>query len=172
MKNVVILSGVSGSGKSRLAKSLAEQVKPSVIVSADDHFTGSDGQYRFDQTQLSEAHGACFRTYIEALRSDVELVIVDNTNTTEGEIAPYILASQAYHYDARIFTLMCYCDIDIRICAERNTHSVPLGLVCNQAERIWKRNLPGRWAHVIIEVTSDLLDDFKYREYEPLRKSR
>ena len=74
------------------------------IVGADDFFEGSEG-YRFDKTKLAEAHGQCFRRFIDFLDVDVDLVIVDNTNTTTEEIAPYMLGASAYGYEAEVITI-------------------------------------------------------------------
>lgn len=90
---VKILSGISGSGKSTYARR-----HRGVIVSADDYFV-RDGAYRFNPARLSSAHATCFARYLGALDDGHPLVIVDNTNTTAVEIAPYVLAAQAKGYD-------------------------------------------------------------------------
>ena len=92
-KQVIIMQGISGSGKSTKAHEIAE--KHSAIgcrvVSADDLFT-INGTYNFDPTLLGEAHKQCMRSFLAALQNpEVGLVIVDNTNTTLVEMAPYYL---------------------------------------------------------------------------------
>lgn len=148
MRSVVVLSGVSGSGKSEHAKKaeLAHHHDSMMIVSADHYFIGPDDVYRFDPTQLSKAHGECFKVFIDALRHDVELVIVDNTNTTTIEIAPYMLAASAYCYEAEI-VIMNAREHQLEMCAKRNKHGVSLDVITKQHQRMWdlKNQLPPWW---------------------------
>ena len=117
---VIVMSGISGSGKSTYAKRVVSETEPSmkfrdgerygdyaIIVSADDHFINNAGEYQFDASMLAEAHNECFRDFIEALQSEVGLVIVDNTNCSSEEIAPYMLGASAYGYEAEIVTIRC-----------------------------------------------------------------
>jgi predicted kinase len=140
MRKVIILSGISGSGKSTYIAS-----RPAVVVSADHYFTGVDGAYNFDPTKLGEAHGACFREFIELVRLGSTDVVVDNTNTSVAEVAPYVLAAQAYGWDVEILTLMCESEDDVRECAGRNTHGVPFQVVMVQHRQLQERILPPWW---------------------------
>lgn len=157
MRKVIILSGVSGSGKSTIAKAVAHlaDAVPDIsvcIVSADSYFS-HNGEYRFDASKLSEAHGQCFKKFIQYLddpwTADT-IVIVDNTNTTEIEIAPYMLAAQAYGFDAEIQTIVpdpfrCNVDAYCLKCAARNVHGVPVNTISQQYARILTRKLPPWW---------------------------
>ena len=140
---VEILSGVSGSGKSTYAWSRTKEIPKSGVVSADLYFC-FNGEYNFDPKKLSEAHGWCFRKFIEELRRNphgLDLVIVDNTNTTEAEIAPYVLGAQAYEAEVEIITFFC----EPEIAHKRNVHGVSLESVMKQYERFKKRNFPPWW---------------------------
>jgi len=67
MASVIILSGVSGSGKSSYIKNYMSD-NPNVgvyVVSADHSFLGKDGTYKFDPSKLTKAHAQFFRHYIE-----------------------------------------------------------------------------------------------------------
>lgn len=117
-----ILIGPSGSGKSTwTTRNLPEGT---VLCSADDYFMQDDGEYRFDPSQLKQAHGACLREYLNAAR-EAQHMCVDNTNTTIAEVAPYIAVAQAYAYDIRAI----FFDTPWRVCAERNTKGVDLSTV-------------------------------------------
>ncbi len=162
MRQVKILSGVSGSGKSHFAETLAKENislgKPHLskcdsvrVVTADDYFM-VNGEYRFDPAGLSNAHGACFFNYIESLQQECELVVVDNTNTTSEEIAPYILGAQAYGYEVEILTIVANGSLDnIARFANRNTHGVSKDAILSQASRISRRKLPPWWKNTFID---------------------
>lgn len=90
-----ILVGAPGSGKTTWA---ATQVG-GVICSADHFFTAADGTYRFDPAGLGYAHSFCFRDAVEAVQDKCRVVVVDNTNTTLVEIAPYVALGRAYGYE-------------------------------------------------------------------------
>jgi len=98
-KKVIILSEISGSGKSTFARDYPE----CKLFSADQFFL-KEGQYKFDPSKLGQARADCFFRFIEFIRSDDPvLAIVDNT--TVEEIFPYMLGSQAYGYEAEIVTI-------------------------------------------------------------------
>jgi NEDD4-binding protein 2 len=166
---VVILSGISGSGKSSYIRTLSDKVYyphfksgdvgGTIVISADHYFMNPlEGKYEFDFTQLSNAHGSCFRYFIAALLDERSLVIIDNTNTEMWEISPYVLGSQAYDYNVEVHTLICPSAIGddeyVRRCSERNSHSVPESGVRAQYERLCNRELPPWWK--CIEVESKL----------------
>jgi tRNA uridine 5-carbamoylmethylation protein Kti12 len=139
MKKVLILQGIPGSGKSHLAKKYVAQEMAKdglvTVVSADYFFyqLGGGKKYAFDVRRLGEAHGACFREFIKAVQRGVDsLVIVDNTNTTANEIAPYVLGGESYGYDVEIVRVLC----DPEVAAARNLHGVPLATIHKMAQKI------------------------------------
>lgn len=166
-RKVVVLSGVSGSGKSTAARKLWNELEPGTyckVVSADDYFM-VDGEYQFDVSKLSDAHGACFRSFIHAISpgvSDYHLVVVDNTNTTAVEIAPYILGAQAYGWEAEIITILPalpttspailnWREDYAQKCAARNKHGVGYETIRAQLNRIMTRELMPWWKQSTVE---------------------
>lgn len=167
-RKVIIMSGVSGSGKSTLASQLIQKhvgdVAPfrsmidlipgipprCVLVSADDYFlvpTEEPGKlrYEFNPRYLGHAHGTCFRHFVLALQNEFPLVVVDNTNTTNEELAPYIQAALAWNYTVEVVTVMCANLDDVKECASRNAHGAPESAVLAQAERLSTRIPPYHW---------------------------
>jgi len=139
MKTVIILCGISGSGKStRVAK-----FYPEAMVCSADHFFMVGGEYRFDPSKLPQAHGSCLKQFVSCLQEKVETVVVDNTNTTVAEVAPYAALALAYGYDLRIEILK----VDAQVAAARNLHGVPLVGIVKMAERLetLKDSLPPWW---------------------------
>lgn len=90
----IILRGIPGSGKSDLANELLDLYNScgikTVRVSADDYFINNDGEYIFDVNKLGKAHATCRANAMFAIAGDVVKVIVENTNTTEKELKPYL----------------------------------------------------------------------------------
>jgi predicted kinase len=146
MGKVIILSGVSGSGKSTVAAGIYGLP----VVSADHYFM-VEGEYRFYASRLGEAHGACFREFVRLLQAG-RSVVVDNTNTTAIEIAPYVLGAQAYGYECRIVTVVVP-ESRLHAAAERNRHGVSLDVIRAQYERLQRRELPPWWAQETVEAS-------------------
>lgn len=125
-----VLVGPSGSGKSTwTADRVRTRSAGMVVCSADHHFVRPDGNYDFRPAELGEAHGGCLRLYVRAVLSDrVDAVVVDNTDTTAAEIAPYIALGLAY--GARIRVLVF--DPGVETCIARATHGAPEAAVRRQ----------------------------------------
>jgi len=151
---VYILRGVPGCGKTTYAK-LVQGWNPrgTAIVSADNYFT-RDGVYRFDPNQLRMAHDECLRAYTEYVtRGEIESLIVDNTNLSVAEIAPYYALALAYgHRDVAVYNVDRRATADE--CYARNTHGVSLGTVRRMAD-IFSDNhhrFPRWWVTVDVTV--------------------
>ena len=105
MKKALLMQGVSGSGKSTFVKGLVDNHRQGnhaascVVCSADDYF-GED--YAFDPAKLGEVHAACLKKFVGGVMAGVELVIVDNTNCSTIELAPYVSLAQAFGYEVEI----------------------------------------------------------------------
>ncbi len=70
-------------------------------------------------------------------------IVVDNTNTTIAEIAPYYAAAQAWRFDVRILAVLC----PWQVAAARCTHDVPMSKIYQMSLRLEEtlRTLPGWW---------------------------
>ena len=142
MGMVIVMRGISGAGKSTHAQALKAQALGGVVVSADDYFV-QNGEYQFDSKKLSQAHRSCFRAFLRALgitrvtERQEPLVIVDNTNTTRAEIAPYVLAAESYDYRVELIRVTC----PIEVAAVHNIHGVSAKDVQDQLAR-WEEPLP------------------------------
>jgi predicted kinase len=118
-KNLYLLRGIPGAGKSTLAKQLGD-----THFETDSYFM-VDGEYKFDPTKLKKAHEWC--------QGEVELamihnhvtygldgsdIVVSNTFTQEWEMEKYYqLANQ---YDYRVFSII----VENRH-GGKNLHGVP-----------------------------------------------
>ena len=149
---VIILRGISGAGKSTYANNMliASETKGAVrVVSSDMFMTDMDGNYLFDFRKLPECHAKCLRYFNEEVqrKNHADTLIVDNTNLTLEEIAPYYALVDAYGHNVEIITITC----DKMLAHSRNVHSVPSATIDRMLDTLhsnWK--LPARWKHTII----------------------
>lgn len=141
---VVLMSGIPGSGKSTYVK---EQMPDAVVCSAD-HFFMKNGRYDFNPALLGQAHAACLKKFAEALQSGAPEVVVDNTNISTLELAPYVALAAAYGVHCAVITVHCHPEV----AHSRNTHGVPLHAVQRMAEALQKRELPPYWDVEVVNL--------------------
>ena len=98
---LIIMRGVSGSGKSYRAKQLAGEDQDA-IISADQFFGESLEEYtaNWSVDKLHAAHKDCQARVRGRMQRQLPLVIVDNTNTRFAEMMPYF--DMAVQYDYRV----------------------------------------------------------------------
>jgi predicted kinase len=149
---VFILSGVSGSGKSYIAKAVEAGGVGARIHSTDAKFIQPDGSYVMQPELLGLHHSTTLREYAEDVRNpEVSIIVVDNTNTTLAEVAPYAALAQAFGRAMEIVTLVC----DPVVAWQRNTHATPLKAVWQQHLRLMQRDLPPWWPHHVQAAQHD-----------------
>jgi len=150
MKKVIILRGVSGSGKSTQVYNIQDQYKMGCrVCSADDYFI-QDGEYKFNISKLSQAHVACFGKFLNGMRFSNELIIVDNTFTRIWEVENYIKAAHLSGYEVEIRELQITTIEQLKICVDRNRHEVSFEVMANQAKRF--ETMVGYRANVKVDV--------------------
>lgn len=150
MAEVIILAGPSGAGKSSWVEN---HVAAERVVCSSDHYhmDPETGEYRWRADRAVETHNLCFRKFLRELAnahptaSDGKAILVDNTNTTEGQIAPYIAAARAYGFEPRVVVFVG----DGTGIFGRNDHGVPDLVVFAMAERVKNMLLtwPSFWPH-------------------------
>lgn len=142
MPECIILRGLPGSGKSTLARVL--RGPEGVVFAADDYFSRPDGSWVFDPVMLGAAHAKCLRDFVCAIQAHAPRVIVDNTNSTNLEAAPYVQLSLAYGYNTRIVMVRHESVVS---CAARTIHGVPLSTIQRMADNLEEalRTAPPYW---------------------------
>ena len=156
MNEMYIMRGLPGSGKSTRAKALGHVGR---IISADDYFMTPEGEYRFDALKLPYAHGRCFSEAIGYLGSIAKYngdLVIDNTNTRNIEIAPYMLLAQAHGWTAKIIAIYPLWAID---CIKRNKHgvSVDQGLRMLATYAAELQQTPPWWTQILVEPAMEAL---------------
>ena len=97
-RNLILLRGVSGAGKSTVAELFID----ATIISTDDFFM-KDGKYQFDANSLVENHMKCTaeadRIMNLATTEDaVHTLVIHNTFTKQWEMTPYLILAEKYGY--------------------------------------------------------------------------
>ena len=142
---VVVMRGISGSGKSTFARELDLCVRrrglTCAIVSADRFFEGSHGGYFFDRVRLSEAHQQCRDNFVAAA---TDVVVVDNTNICASEYKFYMDEVERRNL-CSIFVHMDCHDEDFDACLER-AHAagrmIPERIQRNKLQDFWQECPP------------------------------
>ena len=98
MKELYLLRGLPGAGKSTLAKSLS-----GCNIEADMFFM-KDGEYRFDAAKLREAHQWCKNKTSSYMYTSWPRVVVSNTFTQEWEMEEYFKLAEKYGY--KVYSLI------------------------------------------------------------------
>ena len=148
---IKVMRGISGSGKSTYAKTLAraayDAMEKPLICSADHYFVGPDG-YKFDGSKLGDAHKFCMMRFLGCIQDGMSPIIVDNTNINIEDIAPYVAVGEALGYDVEIIQV----NVDFELAARRNIHEVPRPKIQEMYRRLVAIKLPNRWK--IVQVNN------------------
>lgn len=93
--DLIIISGIPGSGKTTLAHNLVASInRKCVHYEADQYFETSNG-YNFNANKLGIAHNTCQTNTRNSLEEGI-CTIVSNTFTQDWELKPYIGMNKNY----------------------------------------------------------------------------
>jgi predicted kinase len=145
MAKVKIMVSGSGGGKSTY---IAKHFPTAEICSADHaHIDPVTGLYQYKVENQGRAHGTCLKKYVVLVHThnpkSSTIIVVDNTNTTVGEIAPYAALALAYGHELELIVIKTPWEV----AAERNVHKVPRSTVKAMFERLERllKHLPPYW---------------------------
>ncbi len=102
MGKVIITVGPPGVGKSYWIKQYIEQHDVPYAICSADHYFEKDGKYIYKPTEIGFAHNTCFEKFVNALRAEVPLIFVDNTNIVKEHRAKYVNKALEYDYEVEI----------------------------------------------------------------------
>ena len=124
MNNLILLRGVSGSGKS----TIAPMFENAVLVSTDDFFLDEYGDYVFDANSLIINHQKCQLAVDMMMQDEEKLIVVHNTFTVDWEMDAYFDLAKKHGY--AVHTII----VENRH-GSRNVHDVPQDAIKAQVKR-------------------------------------
>jgi predicted kinase len=132
MKQVIIMQGLSGSGKTHWANTNF----PNATVCSADRFFEMGDEYHFKPSLLGEAHAQCLNKYLYALYRGDSTVIVDNTNTQRWEWINYAHIAVKWGYEWAVADIYdSPAALTDEQLAARCKHNVPVEAIARQRER-------------------------------------
>lgn len=132
MRNLILVRGLPGSGKTTLARAIVSaSAAPDApgspcwpMYAADDYFMVG-GEYRFDGTKLAQAHKSCQDNAARSMGAGSDIIVAHNTFVSRWEMEPYFRLAAENSYEVTVVSVFDGGLSDKEL-ADRNTHGVPL----------------------------------------------
>lgn len=100
MKELFIIRGVSGSGKSSFADRLG-----GLVLENDQFFFDDNGNYSYDRSKLNHANAKCIEDMVSAMTRNESRIVIVGSLTTEEELQPYLNWATEYDYRVHVATV-------------------------------------------------------------------
>jgi broad-specificity NMP kinase len=129
-RQMILMQGVPGSGKSSIAGILASHIN-AMVVSNNDYMVDDNNKYCFDPKMIPVSIEKCQNKAVEYVEAGWNL-IVDNVNA-EGFTVDFYL-ELAEKYDYRVMVIRT--SRSARECCGENIHRVPANSIFNMHSKL------------------------------------
>ena len=138
-KYLIIVRGLSSSGKTTLADIICGDDDNRISISVDDYFYDDDDQYEFVASDLKKAHMWCRQETDVCMTQGFDIVVVHNTFTRGWEVEPYLQLAAKRGYRVIVSSLFDGGLNDAMLSA-RSDHNVQIHNIRRQRQR-WDNNV-------------------------------
>ncbi|GAA0286473.1 ATP-binding protein [Psychrosphaera haliotis] len=143
-KQVILLRGLPGAGKSTFIKSIlknSNQLSDNIVIHSTDHFFMTSEGYQFDPQKLPINHQKNQQAFSDSLKKGIPLVICDNTNIEYWQMKPYLEAAHYYGYSVEVISVGLFKNSDKRQqYVLRNSHNIEQEVVESMAKKSQRFN--------------------------------
>lgn len=138
----IVFRGLPGSGKSSVSKRVQELLQGCTLqvvrICTDEILEMAEGGYLWAGNKMPLYHGIAHKMAYLATNNDVDIVILDNTNTRKSEYESYIIDARQKGYVTYEFIIGEIDEEAIQNSFNRNSHSVPMEAIRKMAARFQK----------------------------------
>jgi predicted kinase len=127
MSKLIVVRGLPGSGKSQLAKTLADTMN-GVIASVDQYFMRS-GQYLFKRSGVAHSYGFVQGQVDAFMQKGEPVIIADGVHQSLTDIEAYHALANKYGYELEVIMPDHEGAFDPRVCYEHSEHKVPFYII-------------------------------------------
>jgi predicted kinase len=136
-KTLTLMQGIPGSGKSTVAKALADATGALIFSTDEFWYMGDPSYYDYDKTRTAEAHNWNQRRAILEMSRNMHNIIIDNTNLTQEAVSPYLMGAYVFGYDTQVIRV----DVPLEVAFARNAtrpkdRQIPESVIEEMAERM------------------------------------
>lgn len=138
-KYLIIIRGLSSSGKTTLADIICGDDDNRISISVDDYFYDDDDRYEFVANDLKKAHMWCRQETDVCMTQGFDIIVVHNTFTRGWEVEPYLQLAAKRGYRVIVSSLFDGGLNDVMLSA-RSEHNVQIHNIRRQRQR-WDANV-------------------------------
>jgi adenylate kinase family enzyme len=130
-KYLILIRGLSGSGKRTLAELIIANEEKRTAISSDDFFFDENDNYTFVKEQIHEAHDWCKQETTSCAEQKYEIIVVHNVFSKAWELEPYFEIALKYDYRLKVINLFD-AGLNDHELAKRSEANVPIYTIKSQ----------------------------------------
>lgn len=130
-KYLVIIRGLSGSGKTTFADLICADAESRASISADDYFYDDDDIFKFEPSEIKKSHAWCIQEADTCMAQGFEVVVIHNVIGLHWQLDPYMQLASKRGYQI-IVTSLYDSGLNDAALAARSEHNVPIHVIRSQ----------------------------------------